>query len=100
MSERLRLALEQAKDAEIASNRLAESSIERTVVAQISRQATRLIMRRLRKVAAEGLSLILERCDRSGIEKFHAHIRAALTEIATKADDDSKTLEEIINVEK
>jgi hypothetical protein len=93
MSERLRLALEQAIDAEIEAKTLAASARPRFEVAHICRFLTRDALRRLRACVKNNAHLILDNAGNTGIADFGQRIHAALTELAEENYDDLPTLE-------
>jgi hypothetical protein len=88
MSERLRLALEQAIDAETEARNLADSTCLRADAAYTSRFLTRDALKRLRVCVMKNSDLILDNVDGAGIQAFDLQIHATLTELATQYDDD------------
>jgi len=93
MSERLRLALEQAIDAEFEAKQLAASVRPRADAIYAGRFLTRDAIKRLRACVMKNAGLILDNAGNAGIAAFDQRIRATLTELAGEADDDFLNLE-------
>jgi hypothetical protein len=87
MSERLRLALEQAIDAEIEAQKLGASVRPRTDAIYAGRFLTRDALKRLRACVMKNAGLILDNAGDAGIAAFDQRIRASLTELAEETDD-------------
>jgi hypothetical protein len=88
MSERLRLALEQAIDAEMETQKLTAASCLRGDAIYTARFLTRDVLKRLRACVMKNADLILDNADGAGILAFGLRIHATLTELATQHYDD------------
>jgi hypothetical protein len=93
MSERLRLALEQATDAENEAHKLRASARPRAEAVYAGRFITRDAFKRLRASVMKNTDLILDNARSVGIAAFGQRIHATLTELAEEADDDLPNLE-------
>jgi hypothetical protein len=93
MSERLRLAIEQAMDAEIEAQKLGASVCTRTDAVYAGRVLSRDVLRRLRACILKNARLILDNAGGTGIGDFGQRIHATLTELAEDNYDDSPTPE-------
>lgn len=93
MSERLRLALEQATDAEIEAQILSESVRPRADAVWAGRFLTRHALKRLRACVLKSAHLILDNAGDTGIGDFGQRIHATLTELSEENHDELPTLE-------